>query len=212
MRLISANLKLAAINQRGQEERLSTPTIRRPSADRRAQIRRVAAELFATNGFHGVSIEDIGSACGMSGPALYKHFRSKDAILADLLLGISEHLLAGGKVQVAATPDPEQALAALISFHLDFALTDPDLIRVHDRDLANLGAQARRVRRLQRSYVEIWRVALQDARPHLTDAQARARIHAVFGLLNSTPHSAAGLDPATMREILTHMATAALAA
>jgi AcrR family transcriptional regulator len=194
------------------EVRLSTPTIRRPSADRRAQIRRVAAELFATNGFHGVSIEDIGGACGMSGPALYKHFRSKDAILADLLLGISEHLLAGGKVQVAGAEGPEQALDALISFHLDFALTDPDLIRVHDRDLANLGAEARKVRRLQRRYVEVWRVALQDARRLLTDAQARARVHAVFGLLNSTPHSATGLDPAAMRDILTAMAKAALAA
>ncbi len=191
---------------------MSTPTVRRPSADRRAQIRKVAAELFATNGFHGVSIEDIGGACGMSGPALYKHFPSKDAILADLLLGISEYLLAGGKVQVATAPDPDQSLAALISFHLDFALTDPDLIRVHDRDLANLGSEARRVRRLQRSYVEVWRVALQDARPVLTDAQARARVHAVFGLLNSTPHSATGIDPAAMRGILTAMARAALAA
>jgi AcrR family transcriptional regulator len=191
---------------------MSTPTVRRSSADRRAQIRKVAAELFATNGFHGVSIEDIGGACGMSGPALYKHFPSKDAILADLLLGISDYLLAGGKLQVATASDPQQALAALISFHLDFALTDPDLIRVHDRDLANLGSEARRVRRLQRSYVEVWRVALQDARPALTDSQARARVHAVFGLLNSTPHSAAGLDPAAMREILTAMAVAALAA
>jgi AcrR family transcriptional regulator len=191
---------------------MTTPTVRLPRADRRAQIRKVAAELFASNGFHGVSIEDIGGACGMSGPAVYKHFPSKDAILADLLLGISEHLLAGGKVQVVAAPDPGRALAALISFHLDFALTESDLIRVHDRDLANLGLQARRVRRLQRSYVEIWRAALQDARPDLTDSQARARVHAVFGLLNSTPHSATGIDPAAMREILTAMATAALAA
>jgi AcrR family transcriptional regulator len=191
---------------------MSTPTVRRSSSDRRAQIRKVSAELFAANGFHGVSIEDIGGACGMSGPALYKHFPSKDAILADLLLGISEYLLAGGKVQVAAAANPEQAIAALITFHLDFALTDPDLIRVHDRDLANLGGEARRVRRLQRSYVEVWRGALQDARPGLTDAQARARVHAVFGLLNSTPHSATGIDPAAMRRILTAMATAALAA
>jgi AcrR family transcriptional regulator len=191
---------------------MSTPTIRRSGADRRAQIRKVAAGLFASNGFHGVSIEDIGAACGMSGPALYKHFPSKDAILADLLLGISDYLLTGGRAQVASAASPDEALAALISFHLDFALTDPDLIRVHDRDLANLGSDARRVRRLQRAYVEVWREALQDERPDLTDQAARARVHAVFGLLNSTPHSAIGSDPASMRAILTSMATAALAA
>jgi AcrR family transcriptional regulator len=191
---------------------MSTPTIRRSGADRRAQIRKVAAGLFAANGFHGVSIEDIGAACGMSGPALYKHFAGKDAILADLLLGISEHLLTGGRMQVASASSPDDALAALISFHLDFALTDPDLIRVHDRDLANLGTDARRVRRLQRAYVEVWREALQDSRPELSDQQARARVHAVFGLLNSTPYSGIGSDPAAMRAILTAMATAALAA
>ncbi len=191
---------------------MSTPTVRRSSADRRAQIRMVAAQLFASNGFHGVSIEDIGGACGMSGPALYKHFPSKDAILADLLLGISEHLLTGGRAHVAAAPDAAQALTALISFHLDFALTASDLIRVQDRDLANLGSEVRRVRRLQRGYVEVWRAALQDARPGLADQAARARVHAVLGLLNSTPHSAAGRDPAAMRAILTAMAAAALAA
>ena len=42
--------------------------------------------------------------------------------------------------------------------------------------------------------------------------QARARVQAVFGLLNSTPHSAVGSDPASMRQLLGAMAAAALAA
>jgi AcrR family transcriptional regulator len=190
---------------------MGTATIRRTSADRRAQIRSVAARLFAANGFHGVSIEDIGGACGMSGPAVYKHFGSKDAILADLLLGISEHLLTGGRAQVAAAAGADHALTALVSFHLDFTLTDPDLIRVQDRDLANLGDEARRVRRLQRAYVEVWRKTLQQARNELSDSDARARVQAVFGLLNSTPHSATGTDPESMRRLLSSMAAAALA-
>ena len=48
---------------------------------RREQILAAAAELFARHGFHGVGIDDIGSAVGISGPALYRHFRSKDAML-----------------------------------------------------------------------------------------------------------------------------------
>jgi len=136
----------------------------------------------------------------------------KDAILADLLLGISEHLLAGGRAQVSAAADADRALSALVSFHLDFTLTAPDLIRVQDRDLANLGGEARRVRRLQRAYVEVWRGALQEARGDLDDRAARARVQAVFGLLNSTPHSAVGSDPDAMREMLSAMAAAALAA
>ena len=55
-----------------------------------AQILATAAELFAARGFHGVSVADLGAACGISGPALYKHFPSKDAMLAEMLVSISE--------------------------------------------------------------------------------------------------------------------------
>jgi AcrR family transcriptional regulator len=71
-------------------------------ASRREQILAVAAELFAQRGFHGVSIADLGAAVGVSGPALYRHFPGKEALLAEMLVGISEHLLAGGKERVAA--------------------------------------------------------------------------------------------------------------
>ena len=56
---------------------------------RRQQILDIAAELFAARGFHGVSVAELGSACGVSGPALYKHFESKDAMLAEMLVSIA---------------------------------------------------------------------------------------------------------------------------
>ena len=191
---------------------MTTAGTRMPTADRRAQIRTVAARLFATSGFHGVSIEDIGAACGISGPAVYRHFPSKDGLLADLLVSISEHLLAGGRAEVAAARDAGDALGRLVGFHLDFSLGNPDLIRVQDRDLANLGEAGRRVRRLQRAYVDVWTGVLVDAVPGLTEPTARARAHAAFGLLNSTPHSAAGQDRDVMRDLLASMALAALRA
>ena len=61
----------------------------------------MAARLFAERGFHGVSVGDIGKAVGVSGPALYKHFDSKDAVLAEMLVAISERLLAEGQERVA---------------------------------------------------------------------------------------------------------------
>ena len=189
---------------------MTTAGIRMPTADRRAQIRTVAAGLFATSGFHGVSIEDIGAACGISGPAVYRHFPSKDALLADLLVSISEHLLTGGRAEAALASDADDALRRLVGFHLDFSLGNPDLIRVQDRDLANLGEAGRRVRRLQRAYVDVWTSVLVEAVPGLTEQAARARAHAAFGLLNSTPHSAR-LAESSMRELLHAMATAALA-
>ncbi len=188
---------------------MTAPVTRRPGPARRAQLLRVTAGLFAERGFHGVTIEDIGAAVGISGPAVYRHFPSKDALLAEMLTDVSRRLLADG--QAASADEPRRALEALVRAHIRFALEEPDLIRVQDRDLANLPpADARKVRRLQRSYVEVWVEALQALDPALSTAEARARTLAVFGLLNSTPHSAVGQDPAVMRSLLLDLAMACL--
>jgi AcrR family transcriptional regulator len=181
---------------------------RRSSRSRRDQILDVAAQLFARHGFHGVSIADLGSAVGISGPALYRHFASKEALLAEMLVGISEHLLDGAQALTAAADDPDDALRALVDFQVEFAMRQPELIVVHDRDIANLPPTARRrVRMLQRRYVEVWVDTLQRRHPGLATATARTAAHAAFGLLNSTPHT--DRTPAAAR-VLRRMALAAL--
>ncbi|MFD8549793.1 TetR/AcrR family transcriptional regulator [Streptomyces sp. NPDC059649] len=157
---------------------------------RREQILKEAARLFAERGFHGVGVDEIGAAVGISGPGLYRHFAGKDAMLAELLVGISERLLAGGRMRVAeGGEDPEAVLHALIDGHIDFALDDRPLITVHDRELDRLReADRKRVRQLQRQYVELWVEVVRQVHPGPSESQARAAVHAVFGLLNSTPH------------------------
>ncbi|MFD9909776.1 TetR/AcrR family transcriptional regulator [Streptomyces sp. NPDC059063] len=157
---------------------------------RREQILKEAARLFAERGFHGVGVDEIGAAVGISGPGLYRHFSGKDAMLAELLVGISEQLLTGGKRRAAeAAGAPEAALDSLIEGHIDFALDDRPLITLHDRELDRLRDSDRKmVRQLQRQYVELWVTAVREVYPGLAEAEARASVHAVFGLLNSTPH------------------------
>lgn len=180
------------------------------SGTRRQQILATAAGLFAQRGFHGVSVDELGAACGISGPALYKHFPSKDAMLAEMLVDISEELLRVGRERSSAAADARTALRALVAWHVDFALHHRPLIVVQDRDWASLPATARdRVRTLQRTYVELWADRLRELHPGLGPAQARAMAHATFGMLNSTPHSAMLPEP-DMRRILERMAAAAL--
>jgi len=181
------------------------------TTSRREQILTEAARLFARHGFHGVSIDGIGAAVGVSGPALYRHFPSKEGLLAEMLVGISEHLLAGGQERAARHTDPVELLDALVAFHTDFALRQPELITVQDRDLANLPDDARRqVRGLQRAYVEIWVGALVRAGLAAGDEAARVAAHAAFGLMNSTPRSATHAGPDVAADILTTMTRAAL--
>jgi len=148
-----------------------------------------AARLFAERGYGGTTVADLGAACGISGPALYKHFRSKYAVLARLLLDISEQLDAGGRAVVASTPDPHAALVSLVEFHVAFALAERDVIRVQDRDLDTLTQRdSQAVRRLQRHYAETWVMVMRRAQPDVPERVARLRVHAAFGLMNSTPH------------------------
>ncbi|GAW51051.1 MULTISPECIES: TetR/AcrR family transcriptional regulator [unclassified Nocardioides] len=177
---------------------------------RREQILATAAELFASRGYHGVSVADLGAACGISGPALYKHFASKQAVLAEMLVSISEELLRVGRARVDDAADPRAAVVALIDWHVDFALRHRPLIVVQDRDWESLPAEAReRVRSLQREYVDLWAAELRLLDDGLDLPTARAMAHAAFGLINSTPHS--GLLPDNqMHALLSRMALGAL--
>ncbi|MGX2997079.1 SACE_7040 family transcriptional regulator [Streptomyces sp. JNUCC 64] len=157
---------------------------------RREQILKEAARLFAERGFHGVGVDEIGAAVGISGPGLYRHFPGKDAMLAELLVGISGQLLTGGRRRVEECgDDPDALLGSLIEGHIDFALDDRPLIVLHDRELDRLRDSDRKlVRQFQRQYVELWVDAVRARYPGLPEPEARAAVHAVFGLLNSTPH------------------------
>ncbi|CAM5412684.1 SACE_7040 family transcriptional regulator [Streptomyces fumanus] len=158
---------------------------------RREQILKEAARLFAERGFHGVGVDEIGAAVGISGPGLYRHFAGKDAMLAELLVGISGQLLRGAKRRLAEADGeaPGAVLDSLIEGHIDFALDDRPLITLHDRELDRLRDSDRKlVRQLQRQYVELWVGVVREVYPAVGEPAARSAVHAVFGLLNSTPH------------------------
>ena len=135
---------------------------KRVGPSRREELLDIAAEQFAARGFVSVTVDDLGAAAGVSGPALYHHFESKEAMLGEMLIDISRHLLeAGRSLRDAAAPS--QLLDDLISMHVDFAVDHRALISVHFRDLLQASPDdQRKVRRLQREYVEVWVDALVE--------------------------------------------------
>lgn len=58
---------------------------RRSGRASREQLLEVAAQLFARMGLHRVTLAEIAGAAGMSGPAIYNHFRSKDALFCEVV-------------------------------------------------------------------------------------------------------------------------------
>ena len=195
------------------------PTTLRSQAkeNRRKALLSSAAALFAVDGFNRVSLEDLGAAAGVSGPAVYRHFAGKQAVLGALLLSVSQELLDGGRSVIAGSDGAAVALDRLVEFHVDFALSNPDVIRVQDQDFSNLADEDQaEVRTLQRSYVELWVEVLAGLHPGTVDAELRMRAHATFGLINSTPHSVRShgrrIAAKRARPLLQSMALAALMA
>jgi AcrR family transcriptional regulator len=178
---------------------------------RREEILGIAVDLFATRGYHGVSMDDIGTAAGVTGPALYHHFAGKEAMLAAAIMPVSEELLAEGRARVETAADPRAALEALVDFHVAFAIDNPAVITLQLHELARLPDESRRmIRRLQRLYVEEWVSVLTQVRSELSAPQARVAAHAAFGLMNSTPFLDSQLDRAAVSVLLRAMALAAL--
>ncbi|MGW0434624.1 TetR/AcrR family transcriptional regulator [Micromonospora sp. NPDC003197] len=179
---------------------------------RRDEILEIAVGLFAARGYHGVSMDDIGAAAGVTGPALYHHFAGKEAMLAAALIPVSEELLAGGRDRVAErASDPRAALESLIDFHVEFALANPAVIALHLNELDRLPEDPRRqIRRLQRLYVEEWVSLLTALHRGLSAGEARVLAHAAFGLMNSTPFLGGEVDRQRRAALLRAATLAAL--
>lgn len=181
--------------------------------ERRRRILDAAAELFARHGYQAVSLQSVGEQAGISGPGVYRHFKSKQDILSELLVEISQRLLTGGRAIRERHGDSPRALAELISFHVDFALADSALIRVHERDFGSLEQHTRRaVRDIQRQYLAQWREVLHTLDPERPLQDQTTRAFAVIGLINSTAYSRARTESpdAQVSAVLKEMSRLAL--
>jgi AcrR family transcriptional regulator len=187
-----------------------TVTAKRRS--RRDEILEIAVGLFASRGYHGVSMDNIGTAAGVTGPALYHHFAGKEAMLAAALMPVSEGLFNGGREVVqACAGDARAALSQLVDFHVEFALANPAVIALHLHELDRLPQEPRReIRRLQRQYVEVWVEVLTVVRENLDASEARVLAHAAFGLMNSTPFLGGEVDRGRRASLLRDATLAAL--
>jgi len=86
--------------------------------DRRGVLADTAARLFAERGFAAVSMNDIAKACGCAKSLLYHYFPSKEQLIADLLTGHVEALLAEAKQALASSDDPRLQLRAFLRGHM----------------------------------------------------------------------------------------------
>ena len=183
----------------------------RARTHRRDQILSAATDLFRSRGFHAVGIDEIGSAAGISGPGVYRHFENKHALLVAIFDRVADDLVRQAQRIVDESTDAADALAALLAFHVDFALSDRALIAVYMQEERSLPAtDRRRIRKRQRLYVEHWVDAVRGARPGMDDDEALTTVHAAFHLVASVASYEPTLERARLRALLVRLASRVL--
>lgn len=87
---------------------------------RRAQVLRVAQELFTAEGFHHVSMDDIADRAEVSKPVLYRHFPSKLDLYLTVVDARGADLLSTVDAAIARVPDARAAISGVVLAYLEF--------------------------------------------------------------------------------------------
>ena len=179
--------------------------------DRKEKILRAAADLVARNGFHSVSMSDIGSEAGITGSGIYRHFDGKSSILVALFDLAMDDLRRQEREILDHATDLGQALSELIDGQVEFAVGSRQLAQVYYNEIRNLPDEDQvRLRRKQRLYLEEWVHIVRELHPDLDDAEARAIVHAAIGAIQSTLFHNIGLPADRLRAVLTRAARSVL--
>jgi AcrR family transcriptional regulator len=100
-------------------------------SDRKRQILEVAKRLFSRSGFDKVTTRELAEACGVSEPALYRYFDSKEAIYDAVLDSIKSHVdIEKAFAGISDEKDIESILKKLATHILEHAYKDDAMNRL----------------------------------------------------------------------------------
>lgn len=179
--------------------------------ERKDRILTAAASLIGRNGFHAVSMSEIGSEAGITGSGIYRHFDGKSAILIGLFDAIIDNLMTSQAAILGEATDVRRQLHRLVTDQVEFVVGDRHLAQVYYNEIQSLpGADRQRLRRKQRLYLEEWVHLVRESRPDLDDAQCRVLVHAAIGAIQSTLFHNVGLEESRLKDLLVTGALAVL--
>lgn len=198
--------------------RRRTPTATPGRPSRRDQLALIAAGQFAQQGFHNVSVNDLAAAAGISGPAIYRHFKNKQAILAHLVCGglaqaadiVERHL---GDATAHESDSPAERLRATYEELAVFVVGRPEfgvLWRREGRHLAALEA-AEVAKAAARATIPL-AAALGELRPELNQGDAELLTWSALSVFGSISDHRVRLPQTALEDLLAAIALDVLTA
>jgi AcrR family transcriptional regulator len=151
---------------------------------RRDEILDAAAELFRRRGFATVGVDEIGEAVGITGPSVYKHFPSKQAILVGISQRSANRLEANAIAAYSVADDPATLLALLIDSYIQVLTSTPDLsVSFNSRSVLE-GFDNGELILYQRRYVARWVNLVEQIETDLPAPEAAVTVHAALTIAN----------------------------
>ncbi|MGE2836899.1 TetR/AcrR family transcriptional regulator [Mycobacterium sp. SMC-4] len=172
------------------------------SSVRKLQLSQAAARLFTERGYHNVSMDDVASAVGLTGPALYRHFRKKHDILAQ---AISEQLGAVEAVAIRAVEsdlDSDERTAMFLSELADLVLERDEVLlwKRERRQLSEAEQNQFRAKLNEVLRLTVHALGLGNGGEPSSDAELRA--WSVLGIYSSVAPARKRLEDAAAKRLL----------
>jgi TetR/AcrR family transcriptional regulator, cholesterol catabolism regulator len=104
----------------------------------RAQILKAAADLFRERGYRATTLDHIAARLGMSKASLYKYFRAKEAMLAEISRETIERFIRELASILATGLAPEDKLRRVVREHVRFVIENRSFLAVFFSEEANL--------------------------------------------------------------------------
>src|SRR5437763_15586045 len=98
---------------------------RTPRADTREEILIAAAKLFSRHGYHGVRLNEVARAAGLSSPAVYYYFSDKKEILHALGVFSLGRTIEVTQALLNRNVSPGTALFLVLWFHASRSMLNP---------------------------------------------------------------------------------------
>jgi TetR/AcrR family transcriptional regulator len=152
------------------------------------QMLAAAAQLFATRGYTAATMQDLAAACGVSKATLYHYVRDKHELLLQITQGHVLRLEAVVNEVVAAEPDAQQRLSALVLRFMQVYASAQHEHRVLTEDVKFLEAAERdEVLACQRRVVQAFADSVGALRPDLQQQALHVPLALLlFGMMNWT--------------------------
>lgn len=151
-------------------------------AERERQILAVAEEVFASEGYQTVSMDDIANRVGLSKPMLYEYFGSKDGLLVACLERAKRELLDCTTTAAANSGNAVQllynCLLAFFRFGDDHAQAWALLRHESALPLSTVNSELESIRMQQTKFTAD---VLQSARPDLDATRLEAFAESIIG-------------------------------